>query len=197
MLFRSSTRHPTSFYLMISAGGALGGLFVALVCPQLFSSFVEMGIGLVAVLMLAAGVLADEFWTTWLLNQFWKRSLAFAVCFLVLLVVVRAQFKTFGGDENFAIRNFYGVLTIDEDEVDDPQFHIRELLNGRILHGSQFQAPERRNRATTYYNEESGVGVTLRSFPSERPKRVATVGVGTGTIASYADRKSTRLNSSH
>ncbi len=31
---RPGSRHLTLFYLMIAAGGALGGLFVALVCPQ-------------------------------------------------------------------------------------------------------------------------------------------------------------------
>lgn len=48
-------RHLTSFYLMIAAGGAVGGLFVALVAPALFTNYYEMhlSLGLVAVLLLA------------------------------------------------------------------------------------------------------------------------------------------------
>jgi hypothetical protein len=49
--------HPkylTSFYLMIATGGALGGLFVALVAPALFNNFYEMhlSLGLIVLLFL-------------------------------------------------------------------------------------------------------------------------------------------------
>lgn len=48
-------RHLTSFYLMISAGGAIGGLFVALVAPFVFDNFYELhlGLGLMALLLIA------------------------------------------------------------------------------------------------------------------------------------------------
>ena len=47
-------RHLTSFYLMIAAGGAVGGLFVALVAPHLFRNFYEMhlSLGLTVLLLL-------------------------------------------------------------------------------------------------------------------------------------------------
>jgi len=183
---KPSPRYLTSFYLMISAGGALGGMFVALVCPMIFSSFLELGIGLVLAFMLAVWVLSDAWWNTWVLNHVAKRCVAFALAFVLLLVVVRAQFETFATDAVLKVRNFYGVLSIDEDDVDDPEYHIRELLNGRILHGSQFIDYEKRQQPITYYNAESGVGVTFNRFPKPSPRRIATVGLGTGTIASYA-----------
>ncbi len=43
---RPHPRHLTSFYLMIAAGGAIGGLFVALVAPYIFSNYYEMHVGL-------------------------------------------------------------------------------------------------------------------------------------------------------
>jgi hypothetical protein len=48
-------RHLTSFYLMISAGGALGGLFVALVAPAIFNNFYEfhLSVALLVALLLA------------------------------------------------------------------------------------------------------------------------------------------------
>jgi hypothetical protein len=51
-------RHLTSFYLMIAAGGAVGGLFVALVAPNVFTNFYEMhlSLGLTVLLLLAITV---------------------------------------------------------------------------------------------------------------------------------------------
>ena len=39
-------RHLTGFYLMIAAGGALGGLFVAVVAPLIFTDYFELHWGL-------------------------------------------------------------------------------------------------------------------------------------------------------
>ena len=43
----------TQFYLSLSAGGALGGLFVALVAPRIFSNYWEAPVSLVGVCILA------------------------------------------------------------------------------------------------------------------------------------------------
>ncbi|MDO8542245.1 MAG: fused MFS/spermidine synthase [Opitutaceae bacterium] len=45
-------RHLTSFYLMIAAGGAIGGLFVALIAPSVFSNFYEMHLSLALIVFL-------------------------------------------------------------------------------------------------------------------------------------------------
>lgn len=179
------TQWLTSFYLMVSAGGALGGIFVALICPQVFSTHLELGIGLVASFMLAMGVVWDDFWTTWPISRLWGKGLAFAGGFLLLVFVVRAQFESLNSDALFSIRNFYGVLSVEEMYDDDPYNHIRRLLNGRILHGSQFLSPERKKEATTYYNPDSGIGMAITHLVTPGPLRVAVVGLGTGTIASY------------
>ena len=49
-------RYLTHFYLMISAGGAMGGVFVGFIAPRVFKSFYEMPLGLLlcAVLVLIA-----------------------------------------------------------------------------------------------------------------------------------------------
>jgi spermidine synthase len=83
------------------------------------------------------------------------------------------------------MRNFYGVLSVKEYYADDPESHVRELLNGRILHGAQFQDPVKSKMPTTYYDENSGLGLTLLNYRRDRPRRVAVVGLGTGTIAAY------------
>lgn len=183
---KPSSKYLTEFYLMISAGGALGGIFVGLVCPQVFSFHVEMNIGLVAAFMLAIGVLWDDFWQTFALNRLWKRGVAFIWGFAFLLLVVRAQFNAYDEEAILMKRNFYGVLKVKEHNEGSEE-HIRELLNGRILHGSQFVDPLRSKSPTTYYSPESGVGIAVRFLRNERPIRVAVVGLGTGTMAAYGE----------
>ena len=54
---RPSPKYLTSFYLMISLGGAIGGVFVAIVAPHVFKTHVEVQVGLVACAALAIAAL--------------------------------------------------------------------------------------------------------------------------------------------
>ncbi|MGH9592786.1 MAG: spermidine synthase [Bryobacteraceae bacterium] len=56
---KPSPQYLTLFYLMVSLGGALGGVFVALIAPRLFKTFLELPIGLTACGILAVIVLWD------------------------------------------------------------------------------------------------------------------------------------------
>ena len=49
---RPSPRYLTQFYLTVAAGGALGGVFVALIAPRVFTEFSEYPIGLGAACLL-------------------------------------------------------------------------------------------------------------------------------------------------
>src|SRR5579872_4029758 len=51
---RPAASHLTLFYLMVSLGGAIGGLFVAIIAPRVFRNYLELpvGIGVCAVLAL-------------------------------------------------------------------------------------------------------------------------------------------------
>jgi spermidine synthase len=60
-------------------------------------------------------------------------------------------------------------------------------MNGSIDHGSQFLSPDRRREATTYYSEKSGVGIALKAAAHQGPLHVGVIGLGAGTIASYAN----------
>jgi hypothetical protein len=64
--------HPnylTRFYLLISAGGAAGGIFVAIVAPQVFAGFWEFHFGLIGCLLLAIVVLAQDRQSWWYWNR--------------------------------------------------------------------------------------------------------------------------------
>ena len=54
---RPDAQHLTSFYLWMSFGGALGGIFAALVAPQLFKTIAEYPILLAATLVARPGLL--------------------------------------------------------------------------------------------------------------------------------------------
>ncbi|MDX1270116.1 MAG: hypothetical protein R3311_22305, partial [Oceanisphaera sp.] len=45
---RPSAEHLTGYYLMIATGGALGGFFVAVICPLIFNVYIELYLGLLA-----------------------------------------------------------------------------------------------------------------------------------------------------
>jgi len=49
---KPGVRHLTSFYLSISGGGALGGIFVAVIAPHVFTFFTEFQISLAACVVL-------------------------------------------------------------------------------------------------------------------------------------------------
>lgn len=43
---KPTPKYLTSFYLMLSVGGALGGLFVGVVAPYFFISYFELAAGI-------------------------------------------------------------------------------------------------------------------------------------------------------
>ena len=51
---RPAPKYLTRFYLMISIGGAAGGLFVGLIAPRIFHLFLELPLALVGCAALAA-----------------------------------------------------------------------------------------------------------------------------------------------
>src|SRR5262249_13141332 len=53
---KPAPRYLTRFYLMVSLGGALGGLTVGLVAVKVFNAYYEFGVGLVATLLIAAHI---------------------------------------------------------------------------------------------------------------------------------------------
>jgi hypothetical protein len=86
-------------------------------------------------------------------------------------------------------RNFYGVLLITDVDPERPSMRRTTMTHGTTLHGVQFKDPARRCEATSYYGPGSGVDVALASVRrrTDRPLRVGVVGMGAGTIASYAE----------
>lgn len=176
---KPAAKYLTAFYLMSSAGGAVGGLTIGLLCPWLFSTYLEMQICMLAAAVILSGVFLSDAQATWLGDSPARRVIGvLGYCFVFIVVA----FVEFGGHDEGLVRstrNFYGVLQVSESPWGTSLFH------GRILHGFQLRHPGLRRLPTTYYGEESGVGLALRHLRDGQPKRVGAVGLGVGTVASY------------
>ena len=87
-------------------------------------------------------------------------------------------------------RNFYGVLTVRDQNPQYPDDEFYSLYHGRVWHGGQFRAETKRTIPTAYYGIASGAGravAALRaaSSKSKRGLRIGVVGLGIGTLAAY------------
>ncbi len=76
---KPAPRRLTEFYLLMSAGGALGGLFVSLGAPRFFTTFAEWPISLIAMFCLAGIVLLRAVWRV-------KQTWAWALMTLLILL---------------------------------------------------------------------------------------------------------------
>lgn len=178
---KPSPRYLTMFYLMSSAGGALGGLTVALICPLIFSTTMELNIALLAAVALALGVFLADASGSWLANSTKRLRIAQFAGFAVLLFVAVSQYDELKRETLVTKRNFYGVLHVERPAGSRGNI----LVHGRTVHGFQFDHPKLKLRPTTYYSYGSGIGRTLHTQKTMAPLRIGAIGLGTGTVACY------------
>jgi len=180
-------RRLTAFYLAVSAGGALGGLLVAVVSPLVFSSYLELNLSLLIGFGMAMAVLVKEARVRWLPRVSWLlRGAAVALAAGVCVVAVWGQWEAWDRERGLQhVRNFYGVLSVKERYPEKPEWAGLALFHNRTIHGFELRAADKRGRPTTYYSEESGVGRTLVAMSDARPMRVGVVGLGAGSLAAY------------
>jgi hypothetical protein len=173
---RPAVRHLTAFYLTISAGGAIGGLLVAVVAPLAFNAYYELGLALVALALLAAVRFAPVNWVA--------RWVSLGV---LLGVAACAAYdgSRFQNDVHVSTRNFYGVIRVKEYGTPGESYHLRRLVHGVIMHGEQDMTEDGRRKPTTYYQPTSGVGAAVAARQAKGAIRVGVIGLGTGTLAAY------------
>lgn len=190
-------QHLTAYYLMMSAGGALGGIAVSLVAPHVFKTILEWNLAIFTAAICAAGIILSAVVTravgqsTSHTPSLWPRYLLIALLLpfsFIFLDLTEYLFSRRHGAVHES-RNFFGALTIKETAPEDPAANELVLLNGTTIHGSQFRSGQRRGMPTSYYATTSGVGLVLNYFHANRPPggvRIGDVGLGAGTLAAYA-----------
>ncbi|MBL8517845.1 MAG: fused MFS/spermidine synthase [Betaproteobacteria bacterium] len=182
---KPAPRHLTTFYVMVSLGGALGAVLVGLLAPLVLPAYFELEVALVAFGAMAVYLLRKERWF-----------------FIAPAVVVTVATGVAGGyaihqyvDNTMVMtRNFYGTLRVREYGAPTDKTYHRSLVHGGILHGEQYMQPEYRAAATTYYKTSSGIGKSIllkQQLLGEKPMKVGVIGLGTGTIATYGRKGDT------
>jgi hypothetical protein len=178
----------TLFYLMIAAGGAGGTFFIGILSPLIFYSNYDLAISFFVTAALAVAV-------TW--NDGWPQRLLWSMCSALLLFFAVMLHTAYARDAILEVRNFYGTLRVKQSTPPPQAFTVRMLLNGAIQHGTQIFSPSLSRTPTTYYAEDSGIGLALRfccgarggdstgGNDPARARNIGVVGLGTGTLAAY------------
>ena len=163
--------HLTRFYLMISLGGALGAVLVAIVAPLVLAGYFELGIALVA--LGAVIILVRKL-----------RWIGVAVTLASAVFVVRGV-QEYTDGMRVMERDFYGVVrTADHDSP----LPYRAMYHGAIMHGGQLLGDSFRNTPADYFSPGSGYGrvfASLREMQPKKPLAVGVIGLGAGVIAAW------------
>jgi len=178
---KPAPQYLTQFYLCLSAGGAIGGLFVGLVAPRVFPAYYELPLALAALAALA--ILAA--WTNRRLAGVWAAGTTVVALAASIATSYYAWYYVdfLRGDVIFMERNFYGALRVRETGAGEHQ--VRRLLNGVILHGEQLTNSPAKLEPGSYYSRTSGVGLAIAAKQEGGPVRIGVVGLGAGTLAAY------------
>ncbi len=177
---KPDARDLTTFYLMISIGGALGALLVGVIAPLILPGYYELALGIVALAGMAS-------FLTWR-----KLHLAVSLVGVAITLFTAAAgwvgISAYGKEVIVMTRNFYGTLRVRETVVSPPDYRRRTLIHGSISHGDQYMWAPIKFDPTTYYMPKSGVGrilLLLNTLDPGKPRSVGIVGLGTGTIAAF------------
>jgi hypothetical protein len=199
----------TRFYMLMSTGGALGGIAGALVAPVVFNRVLEYPVGLVlAATVLPFGGRLPRRWPVAVaafggfvtlgvvLDNQALALLALGVAGIIVYGVRDARIFYVGGvavlsvamlavGQDFhqleAVRTFYGAYRV----VVDGEHHV--MLSGTTIHGQQlWNASGPSDEPLSYYARRGPAGKVVEALQSRLPALdVGLVGLGAGTLATY------------
>ncbi|HEV7258384.1 MAG TPA: fused MFS/spermidine synthase [Bosea sp. (in: a-proteobacteria)] len=173
---RPDAANLTQFYLWMSVGGVLGGLFCGLIAPAIFNSVVEYP------LLIIAGVLCRPGFTTIRLPRLVQLGLAGLALVGFCSLVATEQQRT------DSIRSFFGVNKI----TDSADGRFRTLVHGSTVHGAQRLRNDDGTEVTgrpeplSYYFTGGAIADGIDAVRQARGGKldgVAAIGVGTGSLA--------------
>jgi len=182
---KPNPRYLTQFYVMVSVGGALGGLLVGFVAPHVFPAYYELPIGLVGCAALVVVVLKQDPDVEWFRR--WSQPAPLVASILVggLAVYVGLQVREAQKGVRVLVRNFYGGLRVRDSGPATAQDTVRTLIHGTINHGEEYLVPNKRDIPITYYGGSTGVALAIRELQKNGPIRYGVIGLGTGTMAAF------------
>lgn len=198
-------KHLTFFYLMVSLGGAIGGVFVTFIAPEIFSDFWEWPLGFILVLLFTSVSLLRKpgfdipifISSKFPITKSNVLTLTSMIAIFLVTISMYYSLKTSGFQDNFSKgvlasdRNFYGVLRVIESDKNTSS-HRYNMFHGQIRHGMQFQDPEKSRVPTDYYIPISGIGLAIQQHPKQLNNQsihMGIIGLGTGAISTYLKPK--------
>lgn len=204
----------TGFYLWMSLGGVLGGVFASLLSPVLFDWVAEYPLLVIAVMLVRPGmdwrrllapvglavavgciVFAAGAGQMQGLNLIFLMLVLASTLFLFLsprlypavvaVLVPVVFFEARGDGDLFRERTFFGIVRVVEAE----EGAYRLMMHGSTLHGAAKVGETGRPTPRTYYHESGGMAAAVQAMQDRRGgamNAVAAIGLGTGSIACHA-----------
>lgn len=172
-LSKPAPRYLTTFYLMMSIGGALGSVLIGVLAPLLLPGYYELGI----ILVLVSILIAVRVWPMHVA----VRVLAVLVVLATTYEVVEAS-RRYGNNTRVMVRNFYGVIRTRHFDQPAP---YRSMYHGGIKHGGQLWDEDARRLPSSYFGPTSGYGRLFASLPDDGPRTIGVIGLGAGALAVY------------
>jgi len=193
---RPNKKHLTAFYLYVSLGGALGGVFVNLIAPNVFMGYWEFPISLFLILVFSTSKILSS---SNIFSSYKLKALQYALVAVIAAPIAGGSVVRYQEDFEQSIaasRNFYGVLSVKElTEYYRPLKKttvIRQLTHGTINHGTQFVDETLAKKPISYYHPKTGLRVALEVYRelesdknagSDEGIHIGVIGLGTGTLA--------------
>ena len=170
----------TQYYALLSAGGAIGGLIVAVFCPMFLSNFAELPFTLSLVTALTFLLFfACQGWQNTVYDWSATRRLRYAAVILMIAPFITVLIATKDKETIASERNFFGVLRVEQDNAGI------SLVHGNTIHGMQ-RSGDASSEPTTYFGYQSGIGRTIRAMQqTDSNLRIGIVGLGCGVLAAY------------
>ncbi len=189
---RPHPRQLTAYYLVVASGGWLGGIFVALLAPHLFSRLYEYPIG-IGLLMLTLAVGRRAELRAWLGRPELRgeRLLRALACGPPVAVALLWLLHAGSPQTLVALRNPYGIYRVFDRAMEiesggvRQSVTVRHLVHSGVTHGIQVRDEPLRGIPTGYYHPEAPLGDALSLLA--RPRRVAVIGLGAGATAAHLD----------
>ncbi len=174
-------RQLTHFYLCLSLGGVLGGVFVAVLAPRLFTQYWEYQLAIVLAALLAVISIYSE-----KRSIFYKTRHLLWIAVPVLAFFISEKEIQRAKQSVYRDRSFFGSVRVELEH--NSGIPIYSLMHGKINHGMQIHHPKFINRPTTYFARDSGCGLAIinhSKYRRKEPMDVGLVGMGIGVLSAY------------
>src|SRR5207248_1205322 len=178
-------KHLTSYFLSMSLGGALGGIFVNLIAPRVFTTFFEMPLAFLASTIIAGWLLA--MWA----RRYGQGAVATAAVVTVAALATIGYWQIIDNlnvnpkARNVTIyraRSFFGIVSVQHRSRTEPQFENLTFRSGHVPHGKEHYDKARwADTYLAYWGKDTGCRLSLEYKVKQQPNcRIGVVGLGVG-----------------